>query len=82
MLLLNEVFGINEVAITGENADTKRVEFEKNYVPNKIMLGGNKGSLPLLHDKFAANTRIFVCKDKTCSLPVENIAEALKQIWN
>ncbi len=82
MLLLNEVFGINEVAITGEQADQKRVELEKTYIPNKIMLGGKKGSLPLLHDKFAANTRIFICKDKTCGLPSENIEEALKQIWN
>ena len=82
MLLLNEVFGTNEVAITGEQAEQKRIELEKNYVPNKIMLGGKKGSLPLLHDKFAANTRIFICKDKTCGLPSENIEEALKQIWN
>jgi uncharacterized protein YyaL (SSP411 family) len=82
MLLLNEIFGINEVAITGDRADTMRIELEKNYIPNKIILGGKKGSLPLLQDKFAANTRIFICKDKTCGLPSENIEEALKQIWN
>ena len=82
MLLLNEVFGINEVAITGEHAELKRIGLEKNYIPNKIMLGGKKGSLPLLQDKFAATTRIFICKDKTCGLPSENIEEALKQIWN
>ena len=82
MLLLNEVFGIYEVAITGDDAETMRAEFEKNYVPNKIILGGKKGSLPLLQDKFAATTRIFICKDKTCGLPSENIEEALKQISN
>lgn len=81
-LLLDELFGINEVAIVGDEAETLRTEMEKNYVPNKIMLGGNKGSLPLLQDKFAAATRIFICKDKTCGLPSENTEEALKQIWN
>ena len=81
-LLLNEIFGVNEVAIVGDNAETLLVEMEKNYIPNKIMLGGKKGSLPLLQDKFAATTRIFICKDKTCGLPSENTEEALKQIWN
>ena len=81
-LLLNEIFGINEVAIVGDQAEALRVEMEKNYIPNKIMLGGSKGILPLLQDKFAATTRIFICKDKTCGLPSENTEEALKQIWN
>ena len=82
MLLLDEVFGINEIAITGDEAIAMRPEIEKNYIPNKIILGGSKGSLPLLLDKFAAATRIFICKDKTCGLPSENIGEALKQIRN
>jgi len=82
MLLLNEVFGTYEVAITGELAEEKRRELEKNYIPNKIILGGKKGSLPLLSDKFNDNTRIYICKDKTCGLPAENIGDALKQIWN
>ena len=81
-LLLNEIFGINEVAIVGDQAEELRIEMEKNYIPNKIMLGGKKGSLPLLQDKFAAVTRIYVCKDKTCGLPSENTEAALKQIWN
>jgi uncharacterized protein YyaL (SSP411 family) len=80
MLLLDEVFGTNEVAIVGDDAENFRVEMEKNYIPNKIILGGKKGSLPLLHDKFGDITRLFICKDKTCGLPATNIAEALKQI--
>lgn len=81
MLLLEEIFGTSEVAIAGNNAETLRIEMEKNYIPNKIILGGTKGSLPLLRDKFTGKTQIFVCKDKTCGLPVEAIADALKQIW-
>jgi uncharacterized protein YyaL (SSP411 family) len=82
MLLLDEVFGTYEVAITGNNAETKRIEMEQNYIPNKIMLGGKDGSLPLLAEKFNNETRIFVCRDKTCGLPAYNITDALKQINN
>jgi len=80
MLLLDDVAGVYEIAITGTDAELKRKEIEKSYIPNKIMLGGTKGSLPLLTDKFSAQTRIFVCKDKTCQLPVTETTEALKQI--
>jgi uncharacterized protein YyaL (SSP411 family) len=79
-LLLEEVFGVYEIAITGNNAENLRVEMENNYIPNKIILGGNKGSLPLLQGKFGNAGQIFICKDKTCSLPVDNITDALKQI--
>jgi uncharacterized protein YyaL (SSP411 family) len=82
MLLLDEVSGTYEIAITGDNYEDFRVGIEKNYIPNKIMLGGKKGSLPLLQNRFGSTTQIFVCKDKTCSLPTNNIAEALKQITN
>jgi uncharacterized protein YyaL (SSP411 family) len=57
-----------------------RKEMEQNYIPNKIMLGGKKGTLPLLADKPGDISRIYVCRDKTCSLPVDNTADALKQI--
>ncbi len=80
ILLLDDVSGIYEIAITGQNAEIKRKEIEKKYIPNKIILGGTKGSLPLLKDKFNAQTRIFVCKDKTCKLPVTEVEEAFKQI--
>jgi uncharacterized protein YyaL (SSP411 family) len=80
MLLLDEVFGVYEVAITGNDAETVRREIENNYIPNKIILGGNKGILPLLQDKFGTSTQIFICKDKTCGLPAHNTADALKQM--
>ncbi|MBB6110122.1 hypothetical protein SAMN05421821_10871 [Mucilaginibacter lappiensis] len=80
LLLLEEVFGIYEIAITGNETETLRREIENNYIPNKIILGGKKGSLPLLQDKFGQSTQIFVCKDKTCGLPANNTADALKQI--
>ena len=82
MLLQEEVFGTYEIAIAGTDFETMRMETEKNYIPNKIILGGKKGSLPLLQDKFGTATQIFVCKDKTCGLPAHNVTDALKQIKN
>jgi uncharacterized protein YyaL (SSP411 family) len=79
-LLLDEVFGVYEIAITGDNAETLRVEIENNYISNKIILGGKKGILPLLQGKFGDKAQLFICKDKTCSLPVYNTADAIKQI--
>ncbi|HEY2583098.1 MAG TPA: thioredoxin domain-containing protein, partial [Mucilaginibacter sp.] len=80
MLLIDEIIGVYEIAITGEGFENMRREMENNYIPNKIILGGKKGNLPLLQDKFGATTQIFICKDKTCGLPANNVAEALSQI--
>ena len=79
-LLLNQVFGYNEIAITGNDFEQKRAELDRYYIPNKILLGGSAGSLPLLQDKWGDETRIFVCRNKTCQLPVTQVSEALKQI--
>ena len=66
---------------TGKDFAQKRKELEKLYIPNKIILGGKQGNLPLLQDKFVGETRIFVCKDKSCRLPVSDVSEAIKQIF-
>ncbi|WP_423147781.1 thioredoxin domain-containing protein [Rubrolithibacter danxiaensis] len=79
-LLLNKVFGIYEIAITGPLAEEKRRELEHFYIPDKIILGGSSGTLPLLQDKFSKDSKIFVCKNRTCQLPVTEVSEALKQI--
>jgi len=80
ILLLNEVKGMYEIAITGPDAENKRQELERYYIPNKIILGGVSGTLSLLQDKWETKTRIFVCRNRTCRLPVTEIKDALKQI--
>jgi uncharacterized protein YyaL (SSP411 family) len=82
ILLLNNVFGLYEVAITGINSEEKRMEMEKYYIPNKILLGGTSGTLPLLKHKFDAETKIYVCRNKTCLIPVKEALDAFKQIDN
>lgn len=80
ILLMNEVFGLYEIAITGAGAEQKRKELEKYFIPNKILLGGTSGTLPLLQDKWLAETKIFVCKNRTCQLPVTEVSEAKTQL--
>ena len=78
--LLYEVFGINEIAIAGENPLEKIREFNHDYIPNKLFLAGTNSQLPLLKDKQGLETKIYICKNNACQLPVETVDEALQLI--
>ncbi|MES2448480.1 MAG: thioredoxin domain-containing protein [Bacteroidota bacterium] len=78
--LLNEVYGINEIAIVGNNVSEIKKEFSQKYIPNKIVLGGIKSELPLLKGKESEEPKIYVCRNKTCQLPVNTVEEALNFI--
>lgn len=78
--LLNEVYGINEIAIVGTDYQNIKKEINSLYIPNKILLGGTTSGLPLLEGKLSDETKIFICKNKTCQLPVRTVAEAVKLI--
>ena len=66
----------------GSNWQQKLSEFHQHYLPDVIYMGGDKeGALPLLENKLIdKKTTIYVCENKTCQLPVEEVALALKQI--
>lgn len=78
--LLNEVFGINEIAIVGNGLKKVQMELNGLYIPNKITLGGTKSDLPLLKNKESQETKIYICRNKTCQSPVSTVAEAVKFI--
>jgi len=71
-----------EIAIVGNNFESKRKELDKYYLPNVFLSGGkNEGTLALLESKFIhGQTTIYVCQNKVCKMPVTEIKEALKQI--
>ncbi|MBE9467463.1 MAG: thioredoxin domain-containing protein [Bacteroidetes bacterium] len=71
-----------EVAILGNEYETIRKKFNKNYLPNVFLSGGkNEGKLSLLEGKLIdGQTTIYVCQDKSCKIPVTEVKEALKQI--
>jgi uncharacterized protein YyaL (SSP411 family) len=78
--LLNEVFGITEVAITGENISKITKALNAFYLPNKITIGGTNSNLPLLKGKQSLETKIYICRNKACQLPVGTVEKALKLI--
>ena len=78
--LLNELCGINEIAIAGADYRTVKMELDQHYIPNKVILAGVKSKLPLLAHKHSETSKIYVCRDQTCQLPVATVDEALKHI--
>ncbi|WP_316736577.1 thioredoxin domain-containing protein [Pedobacter aquatilis] len=78
--LLNEVYGINEIAITGLETDVVKMELSHYYIPNKIVLGGASSNLPLISGKQSNDTKIFVCRNKVCQLPVKTVEKALEHL--
>ncbi|MBI3501092.1 MAG: thioredoxin domain-containing protein [Bacteroidetes bacterium] len=82
MLAQNFIEPFYEIAIVGNSVDEKRKELSEHFIPNAIFVGSKtESNLPLLQNKFVeGKTLIYICKNKTCKLPAENISEALKQI--
>jgi uncharacterized protein YyaL (SSP411 family) len=78
--LLSEVFGTTEVAITGTEAQNMAKALNTFYLPNKITLGGTNSNLSLLKDKQSIETKIYICRNKVCQLPVRSVEEAINLI--
>lgn len=71
-----------EVAIVGDKSNEKRNELAQYYIPHMILLGGNnEGTLELLKEKLQeGETYIYVCRNKVCKLPVQEVAKAIPLI--
>ena len=79
-LLLNYVYPFYEVAVVGKKAEDFTVPFHEVYIPNKVLCGAKKESkLPLLENRYSkGQTRIFVCQNKVCQMPTEELEKALE----
>ena len=68
-----------EVAIVGKDYASKQKDWLAQYLPNAILLGGaNEGSLELLESKLQEGaTMIYVCQNKVCKFPVEEVKKAI-----
>jgi len=71
-----------EVAILGDDAQEKAKALQKTYLPNSYFLGGqSEEGLELLTDKLQEDvTMIYVCQNKVCKMPVEDVEKALQLI--
>ena len=71
-----------EIAIVGNDYESLRAELDQNYLPNALLMGGSQeGDLPLLENKLReGHTMIYVCRNKSCKLPVNSVEQALNQL--
>ena len=68
-----------EVAVMGDNAQALALELMQSFRSDAVYLGETKESdLPLLKYKYVdGETMIYVCQNKTCKLPVNDVKAAL-----
>jgi uncharacterized protein YyaL (SSP411 family) len=81
-LMIDMVYPFYEVAIVGTDYEDKRAKLSSDFYPNILLLGGNdEGTLELLDKKLVTGrTMIYVCEDKNCKLPVEEISAVKEQL--
>ncbi|TCI90352.1 thioredoxin domain-containing protein [Tenacibaculum sp. M341] len=79
---LNLSLPFYETVIAGENALEKSKELNNYYIPNQLLSGSTqKSELPLLKGRFTdSNTFIYVCVNKTCKLPTDDIKKAREML--
>jgi uncharacterized protein YyaL (SSP411 family) len=71
-----------EVAVVGDECLDFNKTLNKYFLPNAIITGCRFNSnLPLLKYKLIENqTSVYICKNKVCSLPITDVAEALEKL--
>ena len=82
MLALRFATPFHEVVISGPEAEAFRKDLSAHWLPDAVMAGSaGAGGLPLLEGRFeAGRTRIFVCRNRVCELPVDTVAAALARL--
>lgn len=75
---------LNEVVIMEKESQKKNSNLQKKYLPSCLFMGkAAKEHLLLLEGKCPVNgTIIYVCTNRTCKMPVDNIENTLQQIEN
>lgn len=81
-LELRIIAGSTQVAIVGEQCEAMKNELDQLALSNVLVLGAKSNSrLPLLKDKhIMGKTLLYICKNKSCSLPVQTVKEAIDLI--
>lgn len=83
-LLQQFIYGVPEIAVTGNTALDILPEVLKEYIPIKVVQAAivPLPHFPLLEGKsFENNSFIYVCKDYSCKRPLENVKE-IKSLLN
>ncbi len=82
-LLLHTLYPYHELVVTGPDSTQYIKEITGDYLPHTLVAGSSgEEELPLFRNRVdPAKTRIFVCRDNVCRLPVENVNDA-KRIYH
>lgn len=82
-LLQQNVFGLNEIAIVGEDAEELAKKITINYIPFKIIMASVEENqfFPLLKGKFVSTkSLIYYCKKYKCLSPFETVNQLMLNI--
>ncbi len=82
-LLVNEIKGWKELAITGPEAFAAAKEVQRWYLPGMILMAGQQPAeeWPLLKHRFSKHqTRFFLCENYSCKAPVFSVEELKSKI--
>lgn len=81
-LWLTQSYPYYELAIIGDQALEKSLEFLSKGVPNVLLTASVSDSdLPLFEFRYSENeTLLYVCENYSCKAPVKTVSEALNQI--
>ena len=75
-LVLQQKFGINEIAVVGSNFVSVSNNILLKFIPNMIMMSAEKenNAFPLLANKPKnEHTMIYFCRDYSCLSPFSNV---------
>ncbi|REJ85365.1 MAG: thioredoxin domain-containing protein [Bacteroidetes bacterium] len=81
ILALNSLYPFREIVITGKDKEQFRIHLQQKYLPGTIFAGTGKGegSISLLKDRIVeGKSLIYICENRVCKIPVDNIDAALK----
>jgi uncharacterized protein YyaL (SSP411 family) len=71
-----------EVVVVGGDAVIQKHKIESLFLPNVLIAGSISNSdLPLLKNRYVPNqTTFYLCKNRTCKIPVTSVEELLDQL--
>lgn len=71
-----------ELAVCGENGLVSLQDINQNYLPHLVISGSKeKSDLPFLQNRFTANkTHYYLCQNKMCLAPKDNLKEVYKDL--
>ncbi|MCY1633712.1 thioredoxin domain-containing protein [Marinifilum sp. D737] len=71
-----------ELVVVGDSALSEKQKIESLFLPNVLISGSlTESELPLLKNRYVSKqTTFYLCKNRTCKIPVTSVEELLDQL--